>query len=251
MTTIDRAKRVLVVEDEAHLAAGLELNLGLEGYDVRIAATARAAREHVRVDGPFDAIVLDVMLPDEDGFALCRSLRAAHVRTPVIMLTAKSSAEDRVRGLDAGADDYLPKPFELAELLARLRSLMRRSAWDGQGESARSSANGATRPPARPPVTIGRGRVDFDQLVAHVDGGQQPLTRLEVELIGYLVDHPARVLTREELLDKVWGLANYPNTRTVDNFIVRLRRMFEHDPQRPQHILSVRGFGYKFVPDPR
>ena len=228
---------VLVVEDEDHLAAGLKLNLELEGYAVELAGTARAAGELLLDAGRFDAIVLDVMLPDLDGFSLCARLRRAGNYTPVIMLTARASAEDRVRGLEAGADDYLVKPFDLNELLARVRSVLRRQAWNLR--------NGR---PIRRGVTIGEGSVDFESHEVLVRGEAVKLTRLELDLLRFFVEHPGKVISRDTLLEEVWKLRNYSTARTVDNFISRLRRHFERDAQEPQHFLSVRGAGYKFVP---
>jgi DNA-binding response OmpR family regulator len=230
--------RLLVVEDELHLAAGLRLNLELEGYAVDHAASGREAREHlVRPDG-YAAIILDVMLPDTDGYELCRLLRRSGNLTPVIMLTARGSAEDRVTGLNAGADDYLPKPFQLSELLARVRSVLRRRTWDS-GVAGRPGSN---------VLVFGAARIDFDTHEATAFGRALSLTQLELDLMRYFASNAGRVLSREELLENVWKLRNYPNTRTVDNFIVRLRKYFEKDPGRPVHILSVRGSGYRFVP---
>ena len=235
--TEGRTPCVLLVEDEEHLAAGLKLNLELEGYAVEVAGTARAAGELLLDAGRFDAIVLDVMLPDLDGFSLCARLRRAGNYTPVIMLTARASAEDRVRGLEAGADDYLVKPFDLNELLARVRSALRRQAWDRRDEK-----------PARRGVTIGEGTVDFDSHEVTVRGESVKLTRLELDLLRFFVDHPGKVFSRDTLLEEVWKLRNYSTARTVDNFISRLRRHFEVDAQEPKHFLSIRGAGYKFVP---
>ncbi|HEY8431908.1 MAG TPA: response regulator transcription factor [Sandaracinaceae bacterium] len=229
--------RILVVEDEAHLAAGLKLNLELEGYAVEVATTAREAAERLLRPRAYDAIVLDVQLPDVDGFELCRKLRASGNYTPVIMLTARAAAEDRVHGLEVGADDYLVKPFELEELLARVRSLLRRRQWE-RSEEAVPSARAA----------FGRVTIDFESHEVRVDGEPVALTRLELDLVRYFVDNPGRVLSRDELLEQVWKLRNSSSLRTVDNFISRLRRHFEIDPARPQHFLSVRGAGYKFVP---
>ena len=232
------AQRLLVVEDEAHLAAGLKLNLELEGYSVEVAGNARDAGERLLRHQGYAAIVLDVMLPDLDGFELCRRIRDAGNFVPVIMLTARSSAEDRVAGLEAGADDYLVKPFELGELLARVRSVLRRRAWENGGARRREAAL----------LEFGKAKVDFDSHEVLVDGEAVKLTQLELDLLRYFSQHPGRVLSRDELLEKVWGLRNYPNTRTVDNFLSRLRRRFEVDPQRPRHFVSVRGAGYRFVP---
>jgi DNA-binding response OmpR family regulator len=230
--------RLLVIEDEEHLAAGLKLNLELEGYEVDVATTARDAGERLLRPDRYDAIVLDVMLPDVDGFELCRKLRSSGNYTPVIMLTARAAAEDRVHGLEVGADDYLVKPFELDELLARVRSLLRRRQWERNEEPA----------PVPGRVAFGRASVDFDSHEVEVAGRSLKLTRLELDLLRYFVENPGRVLSRDELLEQVWKLRNYSTARTVDNFISRLRRHFEIDPARPQHFLSVRGAGYKFVP---
>ncbi len=233
--------RLLIVEDEEHLATGLRLNLELEGYTVDRAATAREARELLVNPTGYSAIILDVMLPDLDGFELCRHLRRAGNLTPVIMLTARSSPDDRVRGLDAGADDYLVKPFQLSELLARVRSVLRRSSWD------RGRERSADRPNV---LSFGEARVDFDTHEATVRGKAVQLTQLEIDLVRYFAGNAGRVLSRDELLEHVWKLRNYPNTRTVDNFIVRLRRIFEANPADPVHFLSVRGSGYRFVTEP-
>ena len=236
----DEPVRLLVVEDEKHLAAGLKMNFEMEGYGVQIATSAREARQALLTPAPYSVIVLDVMLPDIDGFELCRSLRSAGNYTPVIMLTARSAPEDRVLGLEVGADDYMVKPFDLDELLARVRSCLRRRQWDAAGE-----------PP--PPRTLefggGRCMIDFDTHEVRVDGQPRRLTRLELDLLAYFWDHAGRVLARDELLERVWKLRNYPNTRTVDNFIVRLRRHFEPDPQEPRHFLAIRGSGYRFLPE--
>ena len=232
------ALRVLVVEDEAHLARGLKLNLELEGMVTEVAGSGREAAE--RLLGPaFDAILLDVQLPDVSGFELCRRLRDAGDHTPVIMLTVRDAAEDRVRGLEVGADDYVPKPFVMAELVARLRAVLRRQGWE------RAQAQTTPADVAR----FGTAEVDFTRHLATARGEPVALTKLELDLVRYFTAHPGRVLSRAELLEKVWMLAHFPNTRTVDNFIVRLRRHFEPDPDRPRYFVSVRGAGYKFVPD--
>lgn len=230
---------LLVVEDERHLAEGLRLNFELEGYEVDLAETCRAA-EQLLATRSYDVLVLDVMLPDGDGFALCRQLRQAGNYAPVIMLTARSAPDDRVRGLEAGADDYLVKPFALGELLARVRSQLRRSQWDQRR---------AEQQPQPEELRFGDAHIDFSAMEATVAGTPVKLTRLEIDLCRYFGAHPGRALSRQELLEQVWGLANYPNTRTVDNFVVRLRKLFEDEPSRPRYFLSVRGTGYKFDPD--
>lgn len=231
---------VLVVEDEAHLAAGLKLNLELEGYRAVHARTIReAAKQLVEAPG-IDLILLDVMLPDGDGYSFCEQLRDSGHYIPVIMLTARSAAEERVRGLDSGADDYLAKPFALPELLARVRSALRRRHWQ-KPASAAESALGT--------YSFGNARIDFDTHEVIAFNKPVRLTQLELDLLFYFAQNPRRVLTREELLEKVWKLHNAPNTRSVDNFIVRLRKYFEPHPDKPVHFLSHRGSGYKFVPD--
>ena len=237
MTSNDDRQRLLVVEDEDHLAAGLKLNLELEGYRVDVAANAKEAGQRLLDPAGYDAIVLDVMLPDVNGFELCRKFRDAGNFIPVIMLTARSSPEDRVLGLEAGADDYLVKPFELDELLARVRSVLRRQRWE---QVSGNHAKAAT-------LAFGNAQINFDTHEVEVDGEEVQLTQLELDLLRYFAENAGRVLSRTELLERVWKLRNYSNTRTVDNFISRLRRRFEADPSSPVHFLSVRGAGYKFI----
>ncbi len=231
--------RVLLVEDEAHIAAGLKLNLELEGYLVDVARTGREAGEFLLSAQNYGVIILDVMLPDTDGFTICRRLRGAGIYVPVIMLTAKASATDRVDGLDAGADDYISKPFELSELLARVRSRLRRQAWDTENQASQDRIF---------EMVLGPAKINFDTYEVYIGEEQLQLTHLELDLLRYFAENPGRVLKRDELLEKVWKLKNYPNTRTVDNFIVRLRKHFEEDPANPKFFVSVRGAGYKFVP---
>ncbi|MEM6732307.1 MAG: response regulator transcription factor [Myxococcota bacterium] len=228
---------VLVVEDEEHLAAGLKLNLSLEGFDVEVAGTGREAMAVFVQPRRVDAVVLDVMLPDADGFELCERLRASGNFVPVIMLTARGAADDRVRGLDVGADDYMSKPFELAELIARLNSLLRRQSWEGGQRDTRSDS-----------LAFGTAEIDFTTHRVTVSGENHNLTHLELELLRYFAENAGRVVSREELLEKVWKMRHVPNTRTVDNFISRLRKVFEADPKQPRHFLSHRGSGYRFVP---
>ncbi len=230
-------RRILLIEDEQHLASALKLNLGLEGYEVLHAASAREAGRLLVDPTGFHAIILDVMLPDVDGVTFCQRLRDAGDYTPVLMLTARSSPQDKVAGLEAGADDYLPKPFELAELLARVRSLMRRARW----ARAETETDGAM-------LRFGQVVVDFATHRVMVADRPITLTKLELDLLRYFAENARRVLSRGELLENVWHVDRHANTRTVDNFIVRLRRQLEPDPQRPVHFVSVRGAGYKFEP---
>ena len=239
-TAAASAATVLVVEDEAHLAAGLKLNLELDGYRVIIARTVRAATAQLVQATAIDLILLDVSLPDGDGYSFCRQLREAGHFVPVIMLTARSAAEERVRGLDSGADDYMPKPFALPELLARVRSSLRRRDWQ-----QRSAATEGTRGS----LSFGAARINFDSHEVSAFDKPIRLTQLELDLLYYFSQHPRRVLTREELLAQVWKLHNVSNTRSVDNFIVRLRKYFEAQPEKPVYFRAHRGAGYKFVPD--
>lgn len=235
-----RPYKMLLVEDEDHLAAALELNFELEGYEVERVGTARDAGRKLMDQNGYDIIVLDVMLPDLSGFKFCEKLRETGNKTPVLMLTARDTVEDRVEGLNVGADDYLTKPFELSELLARVRSLLRRRQWEQREEPAELGST----------YRFGAVFVDFDRHRVEVDGEEVQLTKLELDLLAYFATHPGRVLSREELQREVWKLRDYPNRRMVDNFIMRLRRHFEPDPSNPKYFVSVRGAGYKFEPPP-
>jgi DNA-binding response OmpR family regulator len=231
---------VLVVEDEAHIAAGLKLNLELDGYRVVVARSLREAAAQLLEAAPIDLILLDVMLPDGESYGFCKQLRDSGQYLPVIMLTARSAAEERVRGLDSGADDYMPKPFVLSELLARVRSALRRSGWRQQDAPAEEVTRGTLR--------FGSAEIDFDTHAAKAAGKPVRMTQLELDLLYYFSQNPGRVLSRDELLERVWKLRNAPNTRSVDNFIARLRRYFEPLPDKPVHFVSHRGAGYKFLP---
>jgi DNA-binding response OmpR family regulator len=232
--------RLLLVEDEEHLAAGLKLNFELEGYGVDVARSGREAAGLLLLPQHYDVIILDVMLPDVSGFTLCQKLRDAGNRTPVLMLTARGAVHDRVEGLNVGADDYVTKPFELSELLARVRSLLRRRSWEQRH---------GHEPPAT--LRLGDATIDFHAHRVEVGGQERQLTKLELDLLRYFAENPGRVLDREELQEKVWKLQNYASGRMVDNFVMRLRRHFEPDPKQPRYFLSVRGAGYKFVPPER
>lgn len=239
MSASDSSPRLLLVEDEEHLAAGLKLNFELEGYEVDVARSGREAAGLMLPPLHYDLIILDVMLPDVSGFTLCQKLRDVGNRTPVLMLTARGAVHDRVEGLNVGADDYVTKPFELSELLARVRSLLRRRSWE-QSQDPEPSSITALR--------LGNATIDFDTHHVEVGGEERQLTKLELDLLRYFAENPGRVLDRDELQEKVWKLQNYPSGRMVDNFVMRLRRHFEPDPKKPRYFLSVRGAGYKFVP---
>jgi DNA-binding response OmpR family regulator len=241
---------VLIVEDEAHLAKGLQFNLEAEGHSVAVVGDGESALNLLlgnpatgeRAD--FDAVLLDVMLPGKDGFAVAAELRAAKQFVPVLMLTARGRPEDVLKGFASGADDYLPKPFELPILLARLQGLLRRHDW------MRQSASNPV-PAAEYDAFSFHGRtIDFGKLELRVNGNTIQLTLMEAELLRHLVRNEGRVVSRKSILEEVWGLHEDTDTRAIDNFVVRLRRYIEDNPSTPRHLLTVRGVGYRFVAEP-
>jgi DNA-binding response OmpR family regulator len=251
--------RVLVVEDEAHLAQGLQFNLEAEGYSAEIAGDGESATDRLlKNQESFDAIVLDIMLPGKDGFSVVSELRAARNYVPVLMLTARSRPEDVLKGFAAGADDYLPKPFDLSILLARLQGLLRRSQWMRSAQNEAGSGPAQTPRPASDPHDVGdfetfcfHGRtIDFGTLELRTPGNLIHLTLMESELLRHLVRNDGRVVSRKQILEEVWGLHEDTDTRAIDNFIVRLRRYIEDDPAQPRHLLTVRGVGYRFLANP-
>ena len=247
--------RVLIVEDEAHLAQGLRFNLEAEGHSVEVASDGETAielllghKESVHKENgkrepmqhrEFDAVVLDVMLPGKDGFAVATELRAAKNFVPVLMLTARSRPEDVLKGFASGADDYLPKPFELPILLARLQGLLRRREWMG-----------ASQTPAADAFSFDGRTIDFRKLELRVNRNTIQLTLMEADLLRHLIRNRGSIVSRKAILEEVWGLHEDTDTRAIDNFIVRLRRYIEDDPAKPKHLLTVRGVGYRFVPEP-
>ncbi|MGO9240383.1 MAG: response regulator transcription factor [Bryobacteraceae bacterium] len=246
--------RVLIVEDERHLAAGLRFNLEAENYHVAVVETGEAALGLLLAPAPpFDVVVLDVMLPGMDGFTVISELRQKGQFIPTLMLTARSHPEDVLRGFTAGADDYLTKPFELAMLLARLRSLLRRTEWLRASSATAASAVATGVDVPRPPdsYAFGEKSVDFDLLELQVRGKAFPLTLMEANLLRYLIEHEGKPVSRKAMLEDVWGLHEDTDTRAIDNFIVRLRRYIEDDPTQPRHLLTVRGVGYRFVAAPK
>ena len=236
--------RILIVEDERHLADGLRFNLAADGHEARIAADGEEALRVLREErGQYDAVVLDVMLPKLDGFEVARTLRAESDYVPILMLTARSRPEDVLHGFESGADDYLPKPFELAILLARVRGLLRRRAWlRGPTEPARPAA---AAPAPADVLEFAGHRLDLRALELHANGRAYRLTVMEADLLAYLVRHAGQVVSRKAILEDVWGLHEDTDTRAIDNFIVRLRRYLEPDPSRPTLIQTVRGVGYR------
>jgi DNA-binding response OmpR family regulator len=256
---------VLIVEDEKHLADGLRFNLEAEGYMVEAVGDGESALAVLMERPPrFDAVVLDVMLPGKDGFAVASELRQRGQFVPVLMLTARGRPEDVLRGFESGADDYLPKPFELAVLIARLNGLIRRREWFhlDQGNSAalqkRDSAlsggslkNGMKDGSPSPDSFIFTGKtIDFKTLELRTSQQTVRLTLMEAEVLRYLIKHEGQIVSRKSLLEDVWGLREDTDTRAIDNFIVRLRKYIEDEPSSPKHLLTVRGVGYRFIAEP-
>lgn len=226
-------KRLLLVEDEETLRSTLRLNFELEGYDVTTAVRGSEALERIR-GARFDGVVLDVMLPDIDGFSICETMRLESDHTPVLFLTARTLPHERIRGLRSG-DDYLGKPFELEELLLRVKKLT------GRGDPT------ANLGPSK--RSFGGNAVDFESYdITGQRGLQKRLSQREIMLLKLLMDRSNEVVSREEILQKVWGYDVFPTTRTIDNFIVAFRKYFEHNPRTPKHFHSIRGVGYKFIP---
>src|SRR5262245_22500898 len=225
--------RILVVEDEAHLAEGIAVNLELSGYEVKVERRGDQALTTATAAPP-DLILLDVMLPGLDGFEVCRRLRASGVRTPVLFLTARSEDDDRIRGLELGADDYLGKPFNLRELLLRVQAILRRSR---------------PSPDAPRELRFGDCSLNFATFEARRGQAVTTLSQKECEIMRLLLERQGQVVSRNDILNRVWGIDTYPTHRTVDNFIVRLRRLFEPDPAAPRYIHTLRGVGYKFTPN--
>ena len=246
--------RVLVVEDEAHLAKGLSYNLEAEGHSVEVVGDGEAALDRLLGKKEnFDAVVLDVMLPGKDGFEVATQLREAKNFVPVLMLTARGRPEDVLKGFASGADDYLPKPFELAILLARLRGLLRRSQWLRSGSQANESeveGNGSKTSKTGDVFSFRGKTIDFGTLELSTNRGKIQLTLMESDLLKHLIQSNGQVVSRKSILEEVWGLKEDTDTRAIDNFVVRLRRYIEDDPARPRHLLTVRGIGYRFLAEP-
>jgi DNA-binding response OmpR family regulator len=228
-------ERLLLVEDEANLAEVIADNLGLEGYDVEVAPDGERALESVSARPPA-LIVLDVMLPGIDGFEVCARLRKEGNEVPVLFLTARTESDDRVRGLEAGGDDYLGKPFDLRELILRVRAILKRSQWAREPSSAGDE------------LVLGDARVDFKRFTASMEGREVRLSTKETLILRLLAERAGQVVSRTEILDRVWGYDAFPTTRTIDNFVVRLRRILEPDPSQPRYLHTIRGTGYRLTP---
>ena len=242
------APLIAVIEDEEHLAQGLRFNLEAEGYAAEVVGDGESATDRLLAKKDnFDVVVLDIMLPGKDGFSVVSELRAAKNYVPVLMLTARGQPEDVLKGFAAGADDYLPKPFDLSILLARLQGLLRRTEWmrapttqaspeDGNGDFGSFSFADKT-------IDFGALELRWRETTIH-------LTVMESELLRHLVRNDGKIVSRKQILEEVWGLHEDTDTRAIDNFVVRLRRYIEDDPANPRHLLTVRGVGYRFVAQP-
>jgi DNA-binding response OmpR family regulator len=229
---MERPKTILIVDDEPHIVLGLRDALEFEGFAVLSAGTGTEAVALHRRERP-DAVILDLMLPDQNGYQICQSIRATDPTVPVIMLTAKSQEADKIRGLDSGADDYVTKPFSVGELIARIRALFRRAA----------------RPIEVTSITVGQAVINLAAHTLEVPGAvPEQLSFYEVELLRLLHERKGQPVSRDEILKKIWGLEANPTNRTIDNFIVKLRKKLELSPNQPVHILTVYGYGYKLVP---
>lgn len=224
---------ILIVEDEPAMRLGLKDNLEFESYEVEVAIDGQEGLDKAQ-KGAYDLIILDVMMPKMSGFDVCKAIRKMGVMTPIIFLTAKSEEIDKVLGLELGADDYLTKPFSLRELIARVKAILRRIKTP-ENETAVG------------PVTIGELTIDFSQFTAENKEGDVRMSHKEYEILQYLMEHKNEVVSRYDLLNKVWGYESQPTTRTVDNFMLRLRQRIEENPNEPKHILTVHGVGYKFI----
>jgi DNA-binding response OmpR family regulator len=229
--------KLLIIEDETHLAEGLRFNLEAEGYEAVAVGDGEAGLGYA-AEGGYGAIVLDVMLPGIDGFDVARTLRRRNDFTPILMLTALGQPDDVIRGFESGADDYLPKPFDLNVFVARVKGLLRRNDWARQAEPRLQLATDV--------VNVNGREIDFDKLELRTSDEVINLTLMEMKLLRFLMDNRGRPVSRKEILEDVWGLQHDTDTRAIDNFIVRLRRYLEDEPNNPQILLTVRGIGYRF-----
>jgi DNA-binding response OmpR family regulator len=236
-------KKILVVEDDAHIAEGLNLNLSLQGYDVCIASDGMAALDQWRQWHP-DLIVLDIMLPEIDGLSVLQQIRQEDPQIPILILSAKSASDDRIRGLAFGVDDYLSKPFNLDEFLLRIERLLTRAAWYRTETPAPPAAE--TTPGVPDTYAFGPNRIDFTTYAGYGRKGSVSLTDQEIKLLQLFIINRGKPLSRETILEIGWGYTRPPSTRTVDNFIVRFRKYFEDDPKKPIYFKSIRSVGYVF-----
>ena len=230
--TTDERKQILIIEDEPDIVRGLQDALEFEGFDVSSAGTGDQGLALAREEHP-DCVLLDLMLPDDNGYRVCEALRDYDPVMPIIMLTAKAQEADKVRGLEVGADDYVTKPFSVAELIARINAIFRRQARMASHEES---------------FTVGTWRINLRKHTMSKGRLSKRLTFYELEMLKLLRERAEEAVSRDELLEKIWGVQPTPNNRTVDNFVVKLRRKLEEDHKNPKHILTVYGFGYKLVP---
>ena len=231
--------KILIVEDEQHIADGLRFNLEAEGFEIELAADGKIALDILTANGnKFDAIVLDVMLPEVDGFTVAKKLRESENFTPILMLTARSRPEDVLQGFEAGADDYLPKPFELQIFMARLNGLLRRREWFKK--EIKSPVEGEI-------FAVNNRLIDFSNLELRSETETIRLTLMEAKLLRYLIENAGTAVSRKTILEEVWNLNEETDTRAIDNFIVRLRRYLEDEPNSPKILQTVRGVGYRFI----
>lgn len=224
--------RILIIEDEPEMADGLKDNFEFDGHDVLIAEDGEIGK-NMALDKDPDLIILDIMLPKKSGFDLCKELRSEGIKTPIIMLTARGQEIDKVLGLELGADDYITKPFSVRELLARVKAVLRRY-------SDKIESKGSV-------LQIGRLKIDLNRYHAEDEKGEVELTHKEFEIIKYFIQNKGKMISRDQLLDDVWGYEVYPTSRTVDNHILHLRKKIEYNPENPRHFLTVHGIGYKYV----
>ena len=234
--------KILIVEDEVHIAEGLRFNIEAEGHVAILVHDGEEALRELE-STKYDAVVLDVMLPGIDGFEVARTMRSRADYTPVLMLTARGRPEDVLAGFEAGTDDYLPKPFDLDIFLARLGGLLRRNEWAAQKDPAALSKT-------PPTFTVNDKVINFDNLELLNGGEIVQLTLMEMKLLRYLIEHEGQIVSRKTILEDVWGLQEDTDTRAIDNFIVRLRKYLEDEPNNPKYVRTIRGIGYKFVNDP-
>lgn len=236
---------ILIVEDEQHLANGLRFNLEAEGYEVAVVGDGETALESLLAHpNRFDAVLLDVMLPGKNGFEIAAELRQAGQFVPILMLTARNRPEDVLKGFEAGADDYLPKPFELTILIARLRGLLRRREWFHRSQKTSTDKQNSEI------FSFAGKTIDFSLLELRAGQRTERLTLMEADLLRYLIKHEGKAVSRRNILEDVWGLHEDTDTRAIDNFIARLRKLIEEEPAKPLHLLTVRGVGYRFVAQP-
>ena len=226
--------KILIVEDEPNIRMGLVDNLQFEGYEVEIAEDGEVGLKMI-LEGNYDLIILDVMMPKLSGFDICRTVRGKNIDTPIILLTAKGEEIDKVLGLELGADDYITKPFSLRELLARIKAILRRSNTSPQPQMTGYE------------VAIGKLSVNFNTYSAKIDGKNTKMSHKEFEILKFLLAHKNETVSRNELLEKIWGYEEQPTTRTVDNFILKLRQKIEQNPNHPTIILTAHGIGYKLL----